>query len=131
MLSFEPQAKTKMAYLGKGRTRAPRSLSRMLVALLLCMSAGSCSLTQQRGINEAVGDTESTELELGIASCHRQPTVEVVETTTEVRLEARVTTSFMGSEDECSDSVTITLSEALGSRRLVDSSTGAAIPLHQ
>lgn len=93
------------------------------------MVVGSCAGTEQRAISEVTAQAESSELSVGIDSCNLNPIVDVVESTTEVRLEARVGRSFLSSEDDCRDSVKVTLDNPLGSRTVIDESSDKAVPI--
>ena len=75
----------------------------------------------------AYGDPDSTRLELNVASCNENPTAEAVESDTEVRV--RVTSGrWLGrNADDCADGVVVTLNAPLGTRTVVDQSTGETV----
>ena len=69
------------------------------------------------------GDPESTRLEVGVDTCNRNPSVDAEETTEEVRLTATADEPSGDGEDDCRDSVDLTLETPLGDRIVVDDST--------
>ncbi len=75
----------------------------------------------------ATGDPASTRLELNVDSCNENPTAEVVESDTEVRVQVTSGRWFGRNADDCADGVTVTLNAPLGTRTVVDQSTGQVV----
>ena len=73
------------------------------------------------------GDPESTKLEVGVDVCNRNPVVDAEETTEEVRLTATADEPSGDGENDCRDSVDLTLETPLGDRIVVDESTGEQV----
>ena len=80
-----------------------------------------------RSVVAVYGDPASTRLELNVASCNENPTAEVLESNTEVRVQVTSGRWFGRNTDDCADGVVVTLSEPLGTRTVVDQSTGQAV----
>ncbi len=59
--------------------------------------------------------------------CNRNPSVDAEETTEEVRLTATADELSGDGEDDCRDSVDLTLEAPLGDRIVVDDSTGEQV----
>lgn len=82
---------------------------------------------RSRSVFAVYGDPASTRLELNVASCNENPTAEVVESDTEVRVQVTSGRWVGRNTDDCADGVVVTLSEPLGTRTVVDQSTGQAV----
>jgi hypothetical protein len=82
---------------------------------------------RSRSVFAAYGGAASTRLELNISSCNENPTAEVVESDTEVRV--HVTSGrWLGRDGgDCADGVVVTLKAPLGTRTVVDQSTGQTV----
>lgn len=80
-----------------------------------------------RSVLTASGDAESTRLGLSVASCNENPTAEVVESDTEIRVQVTSGRWFGRNAGDCADSVAVTLSAPLGARTVVDQSTGQTV----
>ena len=83
--------------------------------------------TLEGDITIADGRTDSVELELGVASCNKQPRAEVEETTTDVRVRAILASPMGDNEGDCQDSVRVTLRSPLGNRKILGTD-GQPIP---
>jgi len=90
------------------------------------LAAAGCD-GRSRSVFAAYGDPASTRLELNVASCNENPTAEVVESDTEVRVQVTSGRWLGRNADDCADGVVVTLKSPLGSRALVDESTGQAV----
>ena len=75
----------------------------------------------------AYGDPASTRLELNVASCNENPTAEVVESGTEVRVQVTSGRWLGRNAGDCADGVVVTLDVPLGTRVVVDRSTGQTV----
>ena len=75
----------------------------------------------------AYGDPESTRLQLNVASCNENPTAKVVESNTEVRVEVTSARWLGRNADDGADGVIVTLDAPLGTRTVVDQSTGETV----
>ena len=82
---------------------------------------------RSRSFFAAHGDAASTRLELNVASCNENPTAEVVESDTEVLVQVTSGRWFGRNADDCADGVAVTLNAPLGTRTVVDQSTGQAV----
>ena len=84
---------------------------------------------RSRSVLAASGDAASTRLELTIDSCNENPTAEVEESAAEVRV--RVTSGrWLGRDaDDCADGTEVILKTPLGTRRIIDDSTGEVVEL--
>ena len=82
---------------------------------------------RSRSVFAVYGDPASTRLELNVASCNENPTAEVLESNTEVRVQVTSGRWFGRNTDDCADGVVVTLSEPLGTRTVVDRSTGQTV----
>lgn len=78
---------------------------------------------------QVYGRSDSMRLELSVGSCNKQPRANVVETSTEVRVAATAERPGKGGEGDCLDSVIVELQESLGSRPVVDDSSGEVLPM--
>jgi hypothetical protein len=98
----------------------------MLVAgLLLVAGTSSCGM-DGTAILEASGEPDSRKLILGIASCTAEAVTTDIE---EVDESVRILVQTDGGDEgpDCGDLVTVTLDEPLGSRDVVDLSTGDVV----
>ena len=83
--------------------------------------------TQVR-IAEVGGEPGSARLGLGVASCNADPRVEVEETATQVRLGAFIRRpGLLAAQDDCRDSVAVTLRSPLDGRVVVDTASGEVL----
>lgn len=73
------------------------------------------------------GNPDSSRIEVGVDVCNRNPSVNAEETTEEVRLTATADELSGDGEDDCRDSVDLTLKAPLGDRIVVDDSTGEQV----
>jgi hypothetical protein len=102
----------------------------LLVALL---GAGLLALLvgvgeQRVAIGEPHGDAGSSVLEFGVASCNVDPRVEVEESTTTVTVTAYVERpGILDGRDDCRDAARVALSSPLGTRVVVDGSSGEVL----
>ena len=93
----------------------------------MVLAATACD-GRSRSVFAAYGDPASTRLELNVASCNENPTAEVVESDTEVRVQVVTSGRWFGrNADDCADGVTVTLNAPLGTRTVVDQSTGQTV----
>lgn len=113
-----------------GRYRQNVGLQRTAGAI----AVGACVLLastgcdgRSRSVFAAYGDAESTRLELNVASCNENPTAEVVESDTEVRVQVTSGRWLGRNADDCADGVVVTLKAPLGTRTVVDQSTGQTV----
>lgn len=97
-----------------------------LAAVTLLSVASGCA-GQERSFFAAYGKAGSTELELNVDSCNESLTAEVKESATQVRVTVTSDRRLGRSRGDCADSVTVSLAEPLGTRRLVDESTGEVV----
>jgi hypothetical protein len=94
--------------------------------MLLGLPLAACG-SETLVVNEIYGDPTSTQLEMGVSTCNRDPWVEIEETSDEVRLTVHAEeTSDTGSGD-CQDGVKVTLEAPLGTRTVVDTATDEAL----
>ena len=98
------------------------------------MAVGACVLLASTGCDggsrsvfAAYGDAASTRLELSVASCNENPTADVVESDTEVRVLVTSGRWWGRNADDCADGVVVTLNAPLGTRIVVDRSTGQTV----
>jgi hypothetical protein len=82
---------------------------------------------RSRSVFAAYGDPASTRLELNVASCNENPTADVVESDTEVRVQVTSGRWLGRNADDCADGVVVTLNAPLGTRTVVDQSTGQVL----
>ena len=82
---------------------------------------------RSRSVFAAYGDAASTRLELNVASCNENPTAEVVESDTEVRVHVTSGRRLGRNAGDCADGVVVTLEAPLGRRTVIDQSTGQAV----
>jgi hypothetical protein len=75
----------------------------------------------------AYGDPASTRLEVNVASCNENPTAEVVESDTEVRVQVTSGRWLGRNADDCADGVVVTLNAPLGTRTVVDETSGQTV----
>jgi hypothetical protein len=98
------------------------------------MAVGACVLLtstgcegRSRSVFAAYGDPASTRLELNVASCDENPTADVVESDTEVRVQVTSGRWLGRNAGDCADGVVLTLNAPLGTRIVVDQSTGQTV----
>lgn len=98
---------------------------RLVVWLLPIALIASCGASGTR-ILEVSGEPGSRSLDLGVASCTAEKLWADVEETGE---EVRILVHSEGGDEgpQCRDGLRVTLDEPLGSRRVVDRSTGDAL----
>lgn len=97
------------------------------VVVLLLMTVGCGLLAEQVPITEAALSDDGRTLELGVASCNAQHTVEVEDQAAD---QVRVTVTARGGDgNDCMDVVTLVLQKELNGRTLVDASTGDVVAL--
>jgi hypothetical protein len=94
-----------------------------LILLVVCSGCGS----DAPSIVIVYGDPDSTQLEVGVDVCNRNPSVDAEETAEEVRLTATADEPSGDGEDDCRDSVVLTLEAPLGDRVVIDESTGERV----
>lgn len=82
---------------------------------------------RSRSVFAAYGDAASTRLELNVASCNENPTAEVEESDTEVRVQVTSGRWLGRNGGDCADGVVVNLKEPLGTRRVVDQTTGTVV----
>ena len=82
---------------------------------------------RSRSVFAAYGDPASTRLELNVASCNENPTADVAESDTEVRVQVTSGRRLGRNAGDCADGVVVTLNEPLGTRTVVDQSTGQTV----
>lgn len=94
----------------------------LVLACALASTGGCGLLPKQVPILEASLGIDGRTLELGVASCNAQHTVEVDEQAPD---EVRITVTARGTDgNDCMDGVTAVLKEELNGRTIVDGSTG-------
>ncbi len=101
---------------------------RLVVGLLvLSLLVASCGGTAEARILN-YGLTDPTTLQVYVDACNADTVLEeVTETATEVRVLVRANRpGWMGGSD-CSDGVRVALQDQLGSRTVIDSSSGRAV----
>lgn len=106
---------------GTTRTRVAAVCVALAAATVACLgpSRGPVSLSGME-----VWQVDDTTLAVSVPSCNGDPEVaQVVETPAEVRIEI-VTTVPRGGGDDCLDSVQVHLDAPMGSRSLVDHTSG-------
>jgi hypothetical protein len=99
-----------------------------VIAVVACVFLASRGCDgRNRSVFAAYGDPESTRLELNVASCNETPTAKVVESDTEVRVQVTSGRWLGRNGDDCADGVVVTLNAPLGTRTVVDQSTGETV----
>lgn len=93
-------------------------------ALLLTAPLGGCA-GERPTVLEVYGTPESRELELSVSTCNAEPTISVAESASEVRLTVRAREGRSGGD--CRDGVLVTLDASLGSRTVIDTTTGEVL----
>jgi hypothetical protein len=97
-------------------------------AVLLALLAGCGPASAERqpvaviDARQGPGDV----LVLDVASCHGNPSAQVTESPTDVRVAVRSTVD-PDAEAACADSLRVQLRAPLGARRLLDTATGKAV----
>ncbi len=82
------------------------------------------------GLSVASGESGSRTLDVGIESCNAHPRVEVEETAAQVRLTAFVDRpGILDGSNDCLDHAAVTLGAPLGTRVVVDGSSGDVVAL--
>ena len=99
----------------------------MVVGACVVLVAATACDGRSRSVFAAYGDPASTHLELNVASCNENPTAEVVESDTEVRVQVTSQRWFGRNAGDCADGVTLVLNAPLGTRTVVDQSTGQTV----
>ena len=94
----------------------------------MVLAATACD-GRSRSVFAAYGDPASTRLELNVASCNENPTAEVMESDTEVRVPVTSGRWFGRNAGDCADGVTVVLNAPLGTRTVVDRSTGQTVEM--
>ena len=100
-----------------------RAIALVACAFLCLMGCDSRS----RSVFVAYGDAASTRLELNVASCDENPTADVEESETEVRVEVTSGRLLGRNADDCADGIVVILKEPLGTRSVIDQSTGKVV----
>lgn len=97
------------------------------LVVLLLMTVGCGLLAEQVPITEATLSDDGRTLELGVASCNAEHTVEVDEQAAD---QVRVTVTARGGDgNDCMDVVTVVLQKELDGRALVDAWSGDVVGL--
>lgn len=99
----------------------------MLAAAACVLLAGTGCVGRSRSVFAAYGDPASTRPGLSVASCNENPTAEVVESRSEVRVQVTSGRWCRRNADDCADGVVATLNAPLGTRTVVDQSTGQPV----
>lgn len=105
----------------------------MRAALVILLLLAACTSAYTPKVVSVSGDAGATVLQVSVDSCNQNPQVTAEETDTEVRVQVQ-TVERQQRRDDCLDSVELTLNEPLGSRTVVDATTGAeleVLPLGQ
>ena len=113
---------------GPGQRRGRRIA--VLVSALVLVCAAGCD-GRSRTFFAVYGEPTSTELELNVASCNENLATEVRESATEVRVRVMSDRKLGRDRGDCADSVTVDLSEPLGTRRVVDESSGEVVEVQE
>ena len=87
------------------------------VCVLLALSG--CD-GRSRSVFAAYGDAASTRLEFNVTFCNENPTADVVESDTEVRVHVTSGRWLGRNGGDCADGVVVTLKAPLGARTIVD-----------
>ena len=103
-----------------------RRAGAIAVGACVLLAAAGCD-GRSRSIFAVYGDAASTRLELNVASCNENPTAEVVESDTEVRVQVTSGRWLGRNAGDCADGVVVTLKSPLDGRTVVDESTGQAV----
>ena len=98
----------------------------MAVGVCVLLASTGCD-GASRSVVAAYGDAASTRLELTVASCNENPTADVVESDTEMLVHVTSGRWFGRNADDCADRVIVTLDAPLGTRTVVDRSTGQTV----
>ena len=102
----------------------------MALAACALLASTGCD-GRSRSVFSAHGDPTSTHLEPSVASCHENPTADVVESDTEVRVHVTSGRWSGHNAGDCADGVTVTLDAPPGTRTVVDRSTGQSVEVSQ
>jgi hypothetical protein len=96
------------------------------LAILLGLPLAACG-SETLTVQELHGDPRSTQLEVGVSTCNRDPWVDVEETGDEVRLTVHAEEATGTGTDDCQDGVDVTLEAPLGTRTVADTATDEAL----
>ena len=113
---------------GPGQRRGTRTA--VLVSALVLVCATGCG-GRSRTFFAVHGAPTSTELQLNVNSCNENLATDVSESATEVRVRVMSDRKLGRSGGDCADSVTVNLSEPLGTRRVVDDSSGEVVQVQE
>lgn len=105
-----------------------RSAGAIALGACLLLALTGCD-GRSRSVFAAYGDPASTRLQLSVASCNENPTADVVESDTEVGVQVTSGRWSGRNADDCADGVVVTLKAPLGTRTVVDQSTGQTVEL--
>ena len=98
------------------------------VALLAGGAASGCSPAEQRGpvaIDHATVDGTSS-IQVVVGSCHGDPVVTALVEDVD-RVEIEVTSTTFREGDSCQDTLVVELHEPLGTREIVDATSGETV----
>lgn len=89
--------------------------------------------TERRPVEvlSAFASGDGTTVEIGVSSCDGDPTASTDETADEVAVRVTAEVVVEGDRFECQDVVPVTLGAPLGDRRLIDGSSGTAVPVER
>lgn len=107
-----------------------RKARAIAVGACVLLAATGCD-GRSRSVFAAYGDPASTRVELNVASCKENPTAEVVESDTEVRVQVSSGRWLGRNAGDCADVVVVTLDLPLRSRTVVDESTGQTVEVRR
>ena len=83
---------------------------------------------KRTGLSAVSGESGSPTLDIGVESCNANPRVEVDESASSVRLTAFVDRpGILEGTDDCLDHAVLTLRASLGTRTVVDGSSGEVL----
>lgn len=114
-----------MSVVPKSRPRRMGAVTLLVVGFLLLL-LGSCS-SQHVRIVEVWGNDSETRLDVVIASCNKDPTVDVQESIEEIHLRVQVQSRLELFSGDCLDGVSLELAKPLGERTVVDGATDEAV----
>lgn len=100
----------------------------LALATWLAPALTGCTPAEQRGpvgIDSALAEGPSS-IQLGVRSCHGDPEVTVLVETAD-RVEVEVTSTTYRESDDCLDSLVVDLAAPLGTRELVDATSGDTV----
>ena len=93
----------------------------------MCSLASTGCDGRRRFVFADSGHPATTRLKLNVASCNENPTAEVVASDAEVRVKVKSGHWLSRIAGDCADGVVVTLNAPLGTRTVVDQSTGQAV----